>query len=83
MTTTVGDDIRQERAADGDGSDKEGEDGKGNGDGNEGDGRRRWQGRHGPWRRRRGWRATKRAMAMAARAMVTRVADERQQQGRW
>jgi hypothetical protein len=38
MTTTVGDDIRQERAVDGDGSDKEGKDDKGNGDGNEGAG---------------------------------------------
>ncbi len=36
MTTTVGDDIRRERAADGDGSDKEGKDGKGDGDSNEG-----------------------------------------------
>jgi hypothetical protein len=38
MTTTVGDDIRRECAADGDGSDKEGKDGKGGGDGNEGAG---------------------------------------------
>jgi hypothetical protein len=38
MTMTVGNDKRQERAADGDGSNKEGKDGKGNGDGNEGTG---------------------------------------------
>jgi hypothetical protein len=79
----VGDDKRQERAADGDGSDKEGKDGKGDGDGNEGAGQQRGQGRHGPWHRQQGWRATKRAMAMAARAMVMRVAGEQQQQGRW
>ncbi len=46
----VGEDIQQERAANGDGSDKEGEDGKGDGDGNEGAGQQRWQERHGPWR---------------------------------
>jgi hypothetical protein len=83
MTMTVGDDIRRERAADGDGSEEEGKDGKGNGDGNEGAGRRRWQGWHGPWRQRRGWRATKRAMATAARAMATRVAGKQRRQGRW
>jgi hypothetical protein len=38
MTTTVGNDERQERAADDDGSDKEGKGGQGNGDGNEGGG---------------------------------------------
>jgi hypothetical protein len=38
-TTTVGDNKRQERAADGDGSNEESEDGKGDGDGNEGAGR--------------------------------------------
>jgi hypothetical protein len=37
-TTTVGDDERQERAADDDGSNKEGEGGQGDGDGNEGGG---------------------------------------------
>jgi hypothetical protein len=44
-TTTVGDNERQERAADDDGSDKEGKGGKGNGDGNEGGGQQRGQGR--------------------------------------
>jgi hypothetical protein len=34
----VGDDKRQGRVADGDGSNEEGKDGKGNGDGNEGAG---------------------------------------------
>ncbi len=34
MTTTVGDNKRQERAADDDGSDEEGEGGQGDGDGN-------------------------------------------------
>jgi hypothetical protein len=72
----VGDDKRLGRAADGDGSNEEGEYGKGDGDGNEGAGQRRGQGRHGPLRRR-GWRATKRARATAARMMATRVADER------
>jgi hypothetical protein len=79
----MGNDIRRERAVDGDGSDEEGKDGKGDGDGNEGAGRQRWRGRHGPWRRRRGWRAMKRAMATAARAMATRVAGERWQRGQW
>jgi hypothetical protein len=37
-TTTVGDDERQERATDEDGSDEEGEGGQENGDGNEGGG---------------------------------------------
>jgi hypothetical protein len=36
VTTTVGDDERQEHVADDDGSNKEGEGGKGDGDGNEG-----------------------------------------------
>jgi hypothetical protein len=44
-TMTVGDDERQERAADYDGSGEEGEGGQGNGDGNEGGGQRRGQGR--------------------------------------
>ncbi len=72
----VGDDKQQERAVDDDGSNKEGKDGEGDGDGNEGAGRQRRQGHHGPWRQRRGWCATKRAMAMAARAMATRLAGE-------
>jgi hypothetical protein len=72
----VGEDIQQERAANGDGSDKEGEDGKGDGDGNEGAGQQRWQERHGPWRWQRWWRATKRAMVTAARSMATRVAGK-------
>ncbi len=50
MTTMAGDNIRQEHAADSDGSDEEGKDGKGDGDGNEGAGQRRWRGWHGPWR---------------------------------
>jgi hypothetical protein len=79
MTTMVGNDIQQEHTSDGNGSDEEGKDGKGDGDGNEGAGRQRWQGRHGPWRWQRGWRATKRVMATAARAMATRVAGERRQ----
>ncbi len=75
MTMTLGNKKRQGRAADGDGSNEEGEDGKGNGDGDEGAGRQRGQGRHGPWRQR-GWCATKRTRATAARAMATRVADK-------
>ncbi len=82
MTTTVGNDKQQGRTADGDGSNKEGEDGKSDGDGNEGAGRGRGRGWHGPWHQR-GWRATKRAMAMAARAMATRVADEQWRHGQW
>ncbi len=35
MTTMVGNDVQQERAADDDGSDEEGEGGKGDGEGNE------------------------------------------------
>ena len=49
-STTVCDNKRRGRAADGDGSNEEGKDGKGNGDGNEGAGQQRGQGRHGPWR---------------------------------
>ncbi len=41
MTTTVGDDERQEHAANDNGSDEEGEGGQGDGDGNEGGGRQR------------------------------------------
>ncbi len=44
-TTTVGDNERQERAVDDDGSNKEGKGGQGNCDGNEGGGQHRGQGR--------------------------------------
>ncbi len=44
MTTMVGDNKQQERAADDDGSDKEGKGGKGDGEGNEVGGGRRGQG---------------------------------------
>ena len=44
-TTKVGDDERQERAADDDGSNEEGEGGQGDGGGNEGGGQQRGQGR--------------------------------------
>jgi hypothetical protein len=50
-TTMVGDDERQERAVDDDGSNEEGEGGKGDGDGNEGGGRQRGQGQQ-----QEGWR---------------------------
>jgi hypothetical protein len=43
-TMTVGDDERQERVADDNGSNKEGEGGQGDGEGNEGGGRQRGQG---------------------------------------
>jgi hypothetical protein len=73
-TTTVGDNERRERAADDDGSDKEGEGGQGNGDGNEGGGQKSGQRQQQEgWHWRQGWRATMRAMAMATRAMATRM----------
>jgi hypothetical protein len=79
MTTTAGDDEQRERAADDDGSDKEGGGGKGNGDCNGGDGQQRGWGQLWPLRWQRAWGATKRAMAMGARAMVTRVMGKRRQ----
>ncbi len=83
-TTTVGNDEGREPAADDDGSDKEGEGEKGNGDGNEGGGRQRGRGRRREgWHWRQGWRATKRAMATATRAMATRVMGVRWRRGRW
>ena len=77
----VGDNEQQEREADDDGSNKEGEGGKGDGDGNKGGGQWKGQGRHRPLHWQQGWRATKRAMAMAARVMGTRVPGKQRQRG--
>jgi hypothetical protein len=77
----AGDVKRQEHAADDDSSDEEGECGKGDGAANKGSGGQRGQEQHGPLPRQQGWHATKRAMAMAARAMGTRVPSKRWQHG--
>jgi hypothetical protein len=71
---TVGNDKQQEHAAVDDGSNEEGEGGKSYGDGNE-----RARATKRRMVSRQGWHGTKRAMAMAARAMATRVMGKKAQ----
>jgi hypothetical protein len=82
MTMTVGNDEQQDHVADDDSSDKKDEGSKGDDDSNEVGGQQRRQGQQsGQLHWQGGWCATKRAIAMAARAMATRLIGEQRQQG--